>query len=119
MQIFQDFLQIIPHVEQGAPGLFRAGVDRKLVKECTGHSSDAVDKYQITSEEQREKLCEIIRSNPNVQKAKESNIDKTEADIVVSQGSVSAVKSKVDIGKVGDIVTNVIENVKKDRQNND
>ena len=32
--------------------LFQAGVDHKLVKEFTGHSSDAVDKYQITSHDQ-------------------------------------------------------------------
>ena len=29
--------------------LFRQGVDRKLIKEFTGHSSDALDQYQITS----------------------------------------------------------------------
>ena len=48
----------------GGTRLFRAGVQRKLVKECTGHRSDAVDKYQITSDEQREQLCKIIREEP-------------------------------------------------------
>ena len=33
----------------GSTQLFQAGVDRKLVKEITGHRSGAVDKYQITS----------------------------------------------------------------------
>ena len=33
--------------------LFQAGVQRKLVKETTGHSSDAMDAYQITSDEQK------------------------------------------------------------------
>ena len=28
--------------------LFQAGVDRKLIKEFTGHVSDAIDKYQVT-----------------------------------------------------------------------
>ena len=44
----------------GASRLFQANVDRKLVKEATGHSSDAVDAYQITSDAQRQKLSEII-----------------------------------------------------------
>ena len=44
----------------GTTRLFRGGVDRKLVKEYTGHSSDAVDQYQITSDEQRESLSKII-----------------------------------------------------------
>ena len=36
----------------GGTHLFRAGVQRKLIKESTGHTSDAVDKYQLTSHEQ-------------------------------------------------------------------
>ena len=37
----------------GTSRLFQAGIDRKIVKEYTGHVSDAVDKYQITSAEQK------------------------------------------------------------------
>ena len=44
----------------GGTRLFQAGVERKLVKEVTGHSSDAVDCYQITSDQQREKISKII-----------------------------------------------------------
>ena len=44
----------------GGSRLFQAGVDRKLVKEVTGHRSDAVDCYQVTSECQREMLSNII-----------------------------------------------------------
>ena len=44
----------------GTTRLFRGGVDRKLVKEYTGHSSDAIDQYQITSDAQRKKLSKII-----------------------------------------------------------
>ena len=41
--------------------LFQTGVDRKIVKEFTGHVSDAVDKYQITtSDEQKEKMSVIL-----------------------------------------------------------
>ena len=35
----------------------------KLVKEITGHVSDAVHKYQTTSDEQRMKLSEIIQGD--------------------------------------------------------
>ena len=35
----------------GSTRLFRAGGDRKIVKETTGHKSDEIDKYQITSAE--------------------------------------------------------------------
>ena len=44
--------------------LFQAGVQRKLVKECTGHTSDAVDKYQVTSENQRATISNILESKP-------------------------------------------------------
>ena len=43
----------------GTTRLFQAGVDRKLIKEFTGHSSDAIDKYQVTSEDQRKSLSNI------------------------------------------------------------
>ena len=43
--------------------LFQAGVDLKIIKEYTGHVSDAVDKYQVTSEHQKEQLTEIISGN--------------------------------------------------------
>ena len=44
----------------GGTRLFRTGVDHKLVKEATGHRSDSVDDYQITSDEQCECMCKII-----------------------------------------------------------
>ena len=44
--------------------LFQAGIKRKLVKEVTGHRSDVIDCYQITSEAQRQTLSEIIASKP-------------------------------------------------------
>ena len=49
----------------GGSRLFQAGVDRKLVKEFTGHRSDAVDCYQITSDKQRESMSKILASNIN------------------------------------------------------
>ena len=37
----------------GTIRLFRQAADQKIVNEFTGHSSDAVDAYQITSDEER------------------------------------------------------------------
>ena len=49
----------------GGTHLFQAGVDRKLVKEATGHRSDSIDTYQITSDEQRQWLSKIIAKPPS------------------------------------------------------
>ena len=47
----------------GGSQLFQAGVDRKIVKEIIGHRSDAVDCYQITSEDQRARVGNILQGN--------------------------------------------------------
>ena len=47
----------------GGTRLFQAGVERKLVKEATDHTSDAMDKYQITSAEQRRAMSNILAGN--------------------------------------------------------
>ena len=59
----------------GATHLFQAGVDRKLVKEYTGHTSDAIDKYQITSDEQCEKLNSVISGEIKHKKGEQSNVE--------------------------------------------
>ena len=46
-----------------ATRLFQAGQSVKLVKEVTGHVSDAVHKYQTTSDEQRMNLSEIVQGD--------------------------------------------------------
>ena len=50
----------------GTTRFLQAGVDRKLVKEFTGHRSDAVDQYQMTSDTQREQMSEILQQKPTV-----------------------------------------------------
>ena len=37
-----------------------AGVPTKIIKECTGHRSDAVNKYQVTSTSQKEAFSKIV-----------------------------------------------------------
>ena len=57
----------------GTTCLFQAGVSRKLVKEFTGHKSDAVDQYQITSDDQRKMISKIIECD-NDGKSAESGV---------------------------------------------
>ena len=48
-----------------ATRLFRAGKEVKLVKEITGHVSNAVEKYEITSDQQQMELSSIIQGEVN------------------------------------------------------
>ena len=61
----------------GGTHLFRAGVDRKLVKEAMGYHSDAVDKYQVTSHEQRKAMSAILQNNPvqHIEQKKIPNVE--------------------------------------------
>ena len=40
--------------------MFQAGIDRKIVKEITGHASDALNKYEITSKAQKEHISKVL-----------------------------------------------------------
>ena len=75
--------------------LFQARVDRKLVKEFTGHSSDAVDKYQITSHDQRKHISSIISGeNPSNDKPKEAvKIDQKQNAIKQNELEISLINS--------------------------
>ena len=46
--------------------MFQAGVDTKLVKEVTGHTSDAVNQYQLTSNLQKEEVSNIVKGESKV-----------------------------------------------------
>ena len=46
-----------------ATRLFQAGIDRKLIKEFTGHTSDVIDKYQITSNIQRSDMSKVLQQD--------------------------------------------------------
>ena len=64
--------------------LFQAGVERKLVKEVTGHRSDALDCYQITTNDQRRNISSIIAKRPSTS----------------SVGVPQSVKNSVELKKV-------------------
>ena len=64
----------------GITRLFQAGVDRKLVKEFSGHSSDAVDAYQITSDAQRKQISSVIAGESDT-KSTEKQVKSTDLAI--------------------------------------
>ena len=70
--------------------LFQAGIDRKLIKEFTGHISDTVDKYQITSDAQRQKLSEVI-AGEKVQKPSVRPVGK-ERDVYEQESSKNSLE---------------------------
>ena len=46
--------------QTGTSRLFQAGFDRKIVKEYSGHRSDAIDRYQVTSESQKQQVSKVL-----------------------------------------------------------
>ena len=98
--------------------MFRAGVDRKLVKEATGHASDAVDKYQITSDVQREKMSEILAKNP-IEVTETLDSKPTENETEASESASVSVactghtcccnKTQLNPGNVGEIIQEIVK----------
>ena len=64
----------------GGSRLFQAGVQRKLVKEVTGHASDAIDKYQVTSDSQRAAMSNILQGNDSPKLEAKSEFAKVSGD---------------------------------------
>ena len=46
-----------------ATRMFHAGIDSKIVKEVTGHASDAINKYQVTSDIQKQQVSNVLKGN--------------------------------------------------------
>ena len=51
----------------GISCLFQAGVQRKLIKEYSGHHSEALDRYQIPSEKQIQEISSVL-AGPSTRK---------------------------------------------------
>ena len=67
--------------------LFQTGVDQKIMKEFTGHVSDAIDKYQIMSNDQKEQLSKIVSGQmgqKNVENVPKVETSKVEPSLEVS-----------------------------------
>ena len=110
----------------GSTHLFQGGISRKLVKEATGHCSDAVDKYQETSDAQHREMSNIIATKPHVKvtelpqsvKRIESceTMSKAEPDVSVTlsqAGEINASKTESDSGNIGVMINDIISSAKK------
>ena len=71
--------------------LFQAGVDKKLIKEITGHHSDAVDTYSVTSDKQREEMSKIMSDAPVSKKVE--TVVKSSDDTKIECNNKTIVKS--------------------------
>ena len=105
----------------GITRLFQAGVDRKLVKEFSGHSSDAVDAYQITSHDQRKAISAVISGDsksetcPNVE-----NLPCMHCDMKADQPMSVTISSKEnsqesEVDKLGHMLKDLM-NIHKDKK---
>ena len=97
----------------GGTRLFQAGIDRKLVKEATGHMSDAVDKYQVTSHAQRKVMSEILAGNQNIDKTSDITVDHVKVDQKDKEESIEKTEPIEQVhstpDSVGQLVTKLIE----------
>ena len=80
--------------------LFQAGVNRKIVKEFTGHRSDAIDKYQITSDTQCEQLSKII-SGKNPSETCQISVEPKEDAPEKTNSLEISVKNENSVNKLG------------------
>ena len=112
----------------GSTRLFRAGAQHKLVNQCTGHRSDAIDKYQITSDAQRRQMSEIMAEDisNNVKELvvidNDSKVDDKVVENVPKVSNVTITRNEsdaihanpnLDSNSVGNLVTKLLEGVKK------
>ena len=108
----------------GGTRLFRAGVDRKLVKEFTGHRSDAVDQYQIHGFDQRKKISSIVQGLSNQEESSVSsncsekveennkNCNKSSRESM-KVGETTCSCSKINASNVTDIVSELLKQTSK------
>ena len=96
----------------GTTRLFQAGVDRKIVKEYTGHSSDTVDKYQITSHAQRQQVSEILAGENEQKECSSKEQYPCSSEISVGKTSQSNVVIVNDFTKIAETISNVIKSNK-------
>ena len=81
----------------GGSRLFQAGVQRKIVKECTGHTSDAVDKYQITSNNQKQIVSEIVPGQHDIKPKPQTATTSVAGDATETTISSDSKDSKVKV----------------------
>ena len=108
----------------GTTRMFQGGIDRKIIKEVTGHRSDAVDAYQITSAEQKQRVSDVMACKPSSTcvsdtnetsiKSKSEGIDNVKVASTSVTSDVGTEYSKVNVDRLGCMVNEIVnKNVKK------
>ena len=108
----------------GTTRMFQGGIDRKIIKEVTGHRSDAIDAYQITSAEQKQRVSDVIAHKPSStcvsdtkemsEKSKPECIDNIRVASTGVTSDVGTEYSKVNVDRLGNMVNEIVNrNVKK------
>ena len=111
----------------GGTRLFRAGVQKKLIKEVSGHRSDAIYAYEITSDEQRQCISAIIAKDPEKHSVVEEKLVKNCENVVIKEpqfektepseskcGEVHVPNEEINASNVGEIVSKILKaNTKK------
>ena len=98
----------------GGMRLFNEGVDRKLVKEITGHRSDAIDAYQVTSHQQREMCSKILQGQKVGQnERKVSEVETVPKGDDVKTSKIASCSLSVDSNNAIAIVQELLKNVPK------
>ena len=90
-----------------ATRLFQSGQNVKLIKEVTGHISDAVEKYETTSDAQRMRISSIIQGEEQSEHTDDDAVE------VVSNSNKSNIEITVNETK-GNREENTIANVLSD-----
>ena len=96
----------------GGTRLFNQGVDRKLVKEITGHRSDAVDAYQVTSHHQRE-VCSRILQGQSKEKSEQnaSKVERSSKENCPKDTHESHIEINGDVTKAQELVTEIFKKI--------
>ena len=88
-----------------ATRLFCAGQNVKLIKKVTGHVSDAVEKYEMTSDEQRMAISSIIQGESPTEVTKQNS----ECNQVEKCDKVEEVVANVNENTPQNVIQNAIE----------
>ena len=104
--------------------LFQAGVDKKLIREISGHRSDAIDKYAETSHTQREHISNILAGNncdendSNNKVGEQCNVEEEspKGDGIVNKVHSCNCSKKIikstETNQIGEMITDIV-NAKK------
>ena len=87
--------------------MFQGGIDKKIIREVTGHQSHALDAYEITSAEQKRQVSEVMAHNPanlSVDLTKKPNV----ASATVTN-DLGTEYSNINADNVGSMVNDIVK----------